>query len=564
MPDDNSSCNLDQLGLRWEHQYQNKFYEVLRLVILIALYLNGSILFAAEQRIALVIGNSKYLEFGTLENPANDAKGINQALKELGYATKLVIDADEATMRREVKRFASTSQGADVALVYYAGHGSQVNGENYLLPIDLETPKVDTDIQLSSIKIDDIINSLRSRIKVVLLDACRDNPALSKNLVKGRGSFRGGLAPVNAALDGGTGEGVFIAYATDSGNTASDGAGKLNSPFTSALLKNIKQPVSIDDMFSMVTREVRLNTSNKQRPYKYASLDGIFCIPASCDGKQYINTKTNYNETTQPINEKYSKILSDNIWIQVDNDSDSFLFYNPSSLAINKSRAKVKTLAYRYSNPTKEFPLDSYAETEWAADCIKNQYYMTQIDVISNNQPFGSYTWGKWDTIDANPQTPGKGSIAESIFNLACKQIKPPSISKENLQRFFSTPIDTTIDKENKKVIYYYHYDSSSIKRSGESVSVNFRISGTLPTSLLNGNEIDYREITEFYKQFKNSYSDISINFDCNSNSNKLDTYYGFNYSNELKIPLTIIANKNIEIYPTGYIDVLKGIVCKK
>ena len=252
-----------------------------RIVIFIICVFLSSIVSAAEQRIALVIGNAKYLEFGTLANPVNDARSVNQALKDLGYSTRLVIDADESTMRREVKRFAASSKGVDVALVYYAGHASQVKGENYLLPVDLDVPKVETDIQLSSIKVDDVINSMGSRVKVVLLDACRDNPSLSKSLVKGRGTFAGGLAPVNAALDN-SGEGIFIAYATESGSTASDGIGTQNSPFTTALLKSINEPISIDDMFSTVTREVRRSTGNKQRPYKYASLDGIFCIPFNC------------------------------------------------------------------------------------------------------------------------------------------------------------------------------------------------------------------------------------------------------------------------------------------
>ena len=137
-------------------------------------------------------------------------------------------------------------------------------------------------MQLSSLKVDDIINSLKSKTKIVFLDACRDNPVLIKNLSSGRGSFRGGLAAAkNSSLDESSG-GVFIAYATDAGNIAADGQGQTNSPFTTALLQYIKQPVSIDDMFSMVVKEVRAKTNNKQKPYKYASLDGIVCLPGYC------------------------------------------------------------------------------------------------------------------------------------------------------------------------------------------------------------------------------------------------------------------------------------------
>ena len=204
----------------------------------------------------------------------------------MGYKTKLVIDASESTIRKEVRKFAADSEGASIAIVFYAGHGAQINGENYLLPVDIEIPKRESDVQLSSLKVDDIINSLKSKTKIVFLDACRDNPVLIKNLSSGRGSFRGGLAAAkNSSLDESSG-GVFIAYATDAGNIAADGQGQTNSPFTTALLQYIKQPVSIDDMFSMVVKEVRTKTNNKQKPYKYASLDGVVCLPGYCGNSE--------------------------------------------------------------------------------------------------------------------------------------------------------------------------------------------------------------------------------------------------------------------------------------
>ena len=237
---------------------------------------------AANDRIALIIGNSNYVDLGTLPNTSNDAKSINKSLSEMGFKTKLVLNATEATARKEIKTFATESDGASIALVFYAGHGAQVNGENYLLPIDTEVPKRESDIQLSAIKVDDVINSLKSKTKVIFLDACRDNPALIKSLSKGRGSYRGGLAPAKNTSFDDQGSGIFIAYATDSGNVALDSVGQSNSPFTSALLRHIKDPISIDDMFSMVTKEVRQQTQNSQKPYKYASLDGIVCLPESC------------------------------------------------------------------------------------------------------------------------------------------------------------------------------------------------------------------------------------------------------------------------------------------
>jgi hypothetical protein len=166
-----------------------------------------------QTRLALVIGNSNYKDLPKLRNPANDARAIVDTLRSLGFDVTLVADASELNIRHAVRKFADQSDQADLALVYYAGHGAQVNGDNYLLPVDMEVPHTEADIELSSLKVDDLVNSIRSPTKIVFLDACRDNPALFKNLVKGRGAIATGLAPTDAShlariKPGG---GVFIA-----------------------------------------------------------------------------------------------------------------------------------------------------------------------------------------------------------------------------------------------------------------------------------------------------------------------------------------------------------------
>jgi len=236
---------------------------------------------------ALVIGNGNYTNLPKLANPTNDAEAMADVLGKMGYATRLLLNASEQDLRREVRKFAGESGKADVALVFYAGHGAQLNGENYLLPADIDIPQTEADIQLSGLKVDDLINSIRSNTKIVFLDACRDNPALFKNLAKGRGGRAVGLAPATGSnLDPGRpGGGIFIAYATDSGSIAADGAGK-HSPFTQALLRYVQEPMSIDDLFSLVTKEVRLVTNSAQRPYKYASLEAIICLTGPCSGSR--------------------------------------------------------------------------------------------------------------------------------------------------------------------------------------------------------------------------------------------------------------------------------------
>jgi hypothetical protein len=237
-------------------------------------------------RVALVIGNSNYVTLSKLSNPANDARSVDDTLRQMGFTTKLLLDASEQDIRREVRRFASESDKADIALVFYAGHGAQVSGENFLLPVDMEVARTEADIQLTGLKVDDLVNSIRSNTKIVFLDSCRDNPVLFKNLVKGRSAQSPGLAPVigsnlNSIKSGG---GVFIAYATEAGSIAEDGSGN-HSPFTQALLRHLTKLLSIDDMFSLVTKEVRLITQNKQRPFKYASLESIVCLSGSCSGQ---------------------------------------------------------------------------------------------------------------------------------------------------------------------------------------------------------------------------------------------------------------------------------------
>ena len=150
-------------------------------------------------RIALVIGESRYVNLPRLANPEMDARSIAETLQKMGYDTRLLLDAPEDGIRKEIRLFASKSGKADVALVFYAGHGAQLNGSNYLLPIDIDVPHTEADIQFAGLKVDDLINSIGSNTKIAFLDACRDNPALFKSLVKGRGGSPAGLAPASAS-----------------------------------------------------------------------------------------------------------------------------------------------------------------------------------------------------------------------------------------------------------------------------------------------------------------------------------------------------------------------------
>ena len=193
----------------------------------------------ADKRLALVIGNSAYKNAPALKNPANDASDIADALQRLGFEVIRGVDLDYSAMRLMVRRFGEKLANADVALLFYAGHGLQVAGKNYLVPIDAQI-ETQADLDFGTIDLDLVLRGMEAdaRTNIIFLDACRDNP-LAANLTRRLGTRSGtvsrGLAQVDTAV------GTLIAFSTQPGNVALDGEGR-NSPFTAALLKTIEVP----------------------------------------------------------------------------------------------------------------------------------------------------------------------------------------------------------------------------------------------------------------------------------------------------------------------------------
>ncbi|MBK6999062.1 MAG: caspase family protein [Rhodoferax sp.] len=223
----------------------------------------------ASGRVALVIGNSDYPS-GALDNPKNDARAMHAILEErLGFKAELVLDASKSQIDQAMKRFARAAEGADAALVFYAGHGLQVGGYNYLVPIDAK-PQNERDLKREMIKMDDIIDDMATaKVKLVFWDACRDNP-LARSFT--RGGPRGMAAPVETA-------GTLISFATKHGNTASDGNSN-HSPYTQALLAELQAPqgVEIEQLLRKVQQGVKKSTKGVQEPWRYGSLDGDFYL----------------------------------------------------------------------------------------------------------------------------------------------------------------------------------------------------------------------------------------------------------------------------------------------
>jgi uncharacterized caspase-like protein len=224
---------------------------------------------ADDRRVALVIGNGAYKSVPALPNPPNDAGDFAAALKRLGFAVTLITNGSFDEMRRGLIALGNAAGGADMAVVYFAGHGMEINGENWLIPVDAEL-KRDTDAANEAISLQSVLLQVSNTtsLGLVVLDACRNNPFAAKmnRSLATRAAANGGLGRIEPVSN------VLVAYAARDGTTALDGDGR-NSPFTAALLRNIEAPgVEVTFMFRNVRDDVMEATRNEQQPFVYGSL----------------------------------------------------------------------------------------------------------------------------------------------------------------------------------------------------------------------------------------------------------------------------------------------------
>ena len=222
----------------------------------------------AQRRVALVIGNAAYTHAPALRNSTNDATDIADALRQVGFQVVIGTDLSQEDMENSVNEFRALAQDAEAALFYYAGHGVQVAGENYLLPVDADIEH-QTQVRHRSLalgQVMDVLDDTRARFKVVVLDACRDNPFASMR------SLSGGLANLTSAPSG-----SFVAYATAPGRRASDNPTGRNGLFTSAMLLEMQAPgVELTTLFRNVRNRVALESGSAQEPWTSGSYSGDF------------------------------------------------------------------------------------------------------------------------------------------------------------------------------------------------------------------------------------------------------------------------------------------------
>src|SRR6266481_1032089 len=245
-----------------------------------AFLVSGNAAFA-NKRVAFVVGNAAYKNVGPLPNPAIDAKSMARVLRNVGFDVVEGVNLSRDAMTAKLLEFGKKAEGADVAVFFYAGHGIAIDGTNYLLPVDADL-KSEMDVKLgAAINVDLTLEQTMSeaKVKLVFLDACRDNPFAAK--IRSAKATRSvnvqtGLAEMKS------GQGTLLAFATGPGQTALDGEQGINSPFTRALLANIATPgVEIQQAMTKVRAQVNEETNKNQLPWGHTNLIGtVYLNPA--------------------------------------------------------------------------------------------------------------------------------------------------------------------------------------------------------------------------------------------------------------------------------------------
>jgi hypothetical protein len=289
----------------------------------------------AEKRVAFVVGNSSYQNVNTLTNPANDAAAITEMFRKAAFdVVESKRDLKNTEMRRALRDFTEKARDADIAVIYYAGHGIEVDGTNYLIPIDAALER-DTDAYDEAISLDRILQAIEParQLRLVILDACRDNP-FAKNMkrtVASRALGRG-LAGVEPQRPN-----TLIAFAAKGGSTAADGDSR-NSPFTAALLKHLAKPgLELGKAFRLVRDDVMNATGNKQEPFVYGSLGGndVALVPAPAAAAPVAG---NANAEIRRDYELAERVGTKEAW-------DSFVAANPAGFYADLAKAQRNKLA---------------------------------------------------------------------------------------------------------------------------------------------------------------------------------------------------------------------------
>jgi hypothetical protein len=330
----------------------------------------------ADRKVALVVGNTQYRNPSlVLLNPKNDAEDVAAALRALDFEVVLVVNAGKRDFDSAITQFSGMAVGADAALFYYAGHAMQYQGRNYLMPTDGELED-ESSLRRQTVMIDDVRAAVERAdgVKIVVLDACRNNPALENLRKKMVGTTRNivattrGLARPDKAL------GMIVAYSTAADEVAADGTGR-NSPFTSALLRRLSEPgLEIGSMFRLIAADVNEKTNGRQRPETYISLIGEYYL----------------NEKDKPA------------WEKIKDSTDpaafrGFIAQFPTSPRASDAQYRLRIL----ERLAKQFDLNGSAGVE-----ASGQPSPGQRDAVQVGRPTSSTDNSRTNTAAIEPQRP--------------------------------------------------------------------------------------------------------------------------------------------------------------
>lgn len=314
----------------------------IRFVILLAFCAGLGSHALAAKRVALVIGNSSYAEVERLRNPASDAKAVAESLQRLGFdKVMLKLNLDYTGLRRTFADFSRMADGAETALIYYAGHGIEVDGQNYLIPVDakLQSPR-DVDFEATPLSFAMSALDGARKLRIAILDACRNNPFRSR---MARSSSKRSVGRGFARVA--TGANTLVAYAARDGTTADDGDGK-HSPYAAALLSHLETPgLEIGFLFRRVRDTVISVTGGRQEPFVYGSLSGK---------AYYLKPAVPGRKDTDPSSQPRTSLAAQ-AWATIHMSTsaavlEAFIIEYPTGIYANLAKARLGELTHLQDN----------------------------------------------------------------------------------------------------------------------------------------------------------------------------------------------------------------------
>jgi hypothetical protein len=343
---------------------------------------------AGERRVALVIGNGAYQNASRLANPVNDAADVAAALRELGFELvggRAHVNQNADQMKRLIVDFGEMLSRGGVGLFYYAGHGVQSQGHNYLIPVEANLLKEKT-LEFDAVDVNRVLAQMDAAgngFNIVILDACRNSP-----FSRSWRDASQGLAQVNAS------EGTLIAYATSPGRVASDGVGR-NGTYTAELLRQMRKPsVTVEEMFKAVRVGVKAATKDQQTPWESSSLVGVFCFAGGC-GNSGAAKNTAGDANLSAVSRVDAPAFELSYWDSIKNSTDAndfkaYLEKYPSGQFVDLANNRIKSLEGSSKlEPKSSITSDATELAFW--DSIKNSTNVEDFRAYLKKYPSGAF-----------------------------------------------------------------------------------------------------------------------------------------------------------------------------